>query len=91
MFLLSRQEAQNANYGFENDADKSAKVTDYAKTRGVITSSGDYVNNGYWWLRSPRSSSSSSAYFVYSDGYITGMVDGLRENYGVRPACWIIL
>ena len=91
LFLLSRQEAQNANYGFENEADKSAKVTDYAKARGVITSSGDYVNNGYWWLRSPRSSSSSSAYFVYSDGYITGMVDGLRENYGVRPACWIIL
>lgn len=91
LFLLSRQEAQNANYGFENDADKSAKVTDYAKARGVITSSGDYVNNGYWWLRSPRSDNSSSAYFVYSDGYITGMVDGLSENYGVRPACWIIL
>ena len=91
LFLLSRQEAQNANYGFENDADKSAKVTDYAKARGVITSSGDYVNNGYWWLRSPRSDNSNSAYFVYSDGYITGMVDGLRENYGVRPACWIIL
>ena len=91
LFLLSRQEAQNANYGFENAADKSAKVTDYAKARGVITSSGDYVNNGYWWLRSPRSDNSNSAYFVYSDGYITGMVDGLRENYGVRPACWIIL
>lgn len=91
LFLLSRQEAQNANYGFENDADKSAKVTDYAKARGVITSSGDYVNNGYWWLRSPRSDNSNSAYFVYSDGYITGMVDGLRENYGVRPAWWIIL
>ena len=91
LFLLSRQEAQNANYGFENDADRSAKVTDYAKARGVITSSGDYVNNGYWWLRSPRSANSYSVYFVYSDGYITGMVDGLSENYGVRPACWIIL
>ena len=91
LFLLSRQEAQNVNYGFENDADRSAKVTDYAKARGVITSSGDYVNNGYWWLRSPRSANSYSAYFVYSDGYITGMVDGLSENYGVRPACWIIL
>lgn len=91
LFLLSRQEAQNANYEFENDADRSAKVTDYAKARGVITSSDDYVNNGYWWLRSPRSANSYSAYFVYSDGYITGMVDGLSENYGVRPACWIIL
>ena len=91
LFLLSRQEAQNANYGFENDADRSSKVTEYAKARGVITSSGDYVDNGYWWLRSPRSTNSYSAYFVYSDGYITGMVDGLSENYGVCPACWIIL
>ena len=83
-------EAQNANYEFENDADRSAKVTDYAKARGVITSSDDYVNNGYWWLRSPYYKYAEMHYVVNYEGDIdTNTIN--RTYLGVRPACWINL
>lgn len=39
----------------------------------------------YWWLRSPFTDGSSSAWLVYSDGYSHG-ADNCSSSYGVRPA-----
>ena len=38
-----------------------------------------------WWLRSPNTSSSSSAWRVYSNGN-SNSTDGCSNSYGIRPA-----
>ena len=61
-----------------------AKVTDYAKANGVWWAiSGQNIDTGYWWLRSPD----SEYYFcaeIYELGSI-GICDTI-EIEGVRPA-----
>ena len=90
VFLLSYAEA--GKYFISYEARKCAP-TDYAVKNGAYTSSSyktDGRPTGWWWLRSPGSSSSLAAYVRvngalgdYSRVYITNGV--------VRPALWIDL
>ena len=84
----------NSSYGFTDYETREAKVTDYVKANGTYWSiSNQYLDNGYYWLRSPYYSYSNSAYCV-NDG---GGVEVSNECYvnasndGVRVACNINL
>lgn len=55
VFFLSAQEAENAAYGFTDDASRVAKY--------------QTVRNGLWWLRSPRAGTTDSAGYVNGGGY----------------------
>jgi len=110
VFLLSIADSQNADYGFDStryntsyyynsyDPGRRVKPTTFAKARGAYfcNTSGEYANNGWWWLRSPGSHTTSAANVndlgrVYEIGYIVSSVHG-----SVRPAlhlnlsssCW---
>ena len=91
IYLLSIEEVSNAAYGFNSkfaciSATREMRLTAYAGQRGVyVSTSTGYAGNGYWWLRSPGSSSSDASE-VYSDG--EGIYDYGPVNYGivaVRP------
>ena len=86
VWLLSYDEAQNADYGFTTDyfstETRQAKATDYAVSQGV------YVNNAdkstFWLLRSPYSSP-DRAYIVTGEGNV--VIDDISSTGdGVRPA-----
>lgn len=63
IFLLSKVEADA--YGLTDDTRKRLP-TDFTEANGVTT----YDGIVYWWLRSPHSEYSASAYEVSSGGYI---------------------
>ena len=90
VFLLSRSEIINPDYGFSSDiyADDSriAKPTDYALAKGAY----QYQGAGWWWLRSPLGGHSEYASYVHDDGSDTGC-EVYRANRGVRPAMRIKL
>lgn len=74
IFLLSNEDVQNSEYGFDDDDSRKSGYSAYAEEEGV------YVYNGgaYWWLRSPGSSVSdddASAALVHDDGYHYGYGD----------------
>ena len=92
VYLLSMEEAANADYGFsalyeEEAASRRALNTAYTAQQGAYTSSeAEYTGSGYWWLRSPgddRDSAVSvdSAGNIASDGYYV-----IDEDVAVRPA-----
>ena len=91
MYLLSYEDIYNSGYGFNNDESRYAKVTDYAKANGAYWSiSTRYIDNGYYWLRSPYYDVSNRTNCVNHNGF----VDDNRvssTNYGVRVACNINL
>ena len=90
MYLLSYQDMYNGNYGFTDNESRYAQVTDYAKAVGACwNTSIEYLDNGYYWLRSPNYYNSDSASFVHSDGYVNFGVD--YSNNGLRVACTINL
>jgi len=97
VYLLSIEEASNAEYGFDSTFNASSKTrevknTDYAKYNGAYTSiHSSYAGNGEWWLRSPGSYSNDASY-VFDIGW--GGNDGYSVAYGrhgVRPALRINL
>ncbi|MCQ2476194.1 MAG: DUF6273 domain-containing protein, partial [Clostridia bacterium] len=93
VFLLSYDEVNNTEYGFnsdpnEEDSARRAKGTDYAKCQGLYVyenSESEYDGNSFWWLRSPDCSS--------DDACGVGSVGRSNDYYyvddtglGVRPA-----
>ncbi len=80
VYLLSRDDVLNPEYGFPADAVEEAKerlikVTDYAKSRGVVY--------GAWWLRTPGDSNKTAGEVDF--GWVSyGYVDDWRIV--VRPA-----
>jgi len=91
VFLLSYTEA---NKYFSNDQARRCAPTDYAIKNGAFTSSSystaEGKATGWWWLRSPGSSSSSAA-DVYTSGAL-GLDYGVHYRDGlVRPAFWLNL
>lgn len=77
VFILSRVEAIERNYGFGIDSQRIKTSTSYAKAQGVS-------DTCYWWLRSPVTKS-GFARTVDVDGEIGGnYVD--RTNAGIVPA-----
>ena len=99
VFCLSLEEAQ---IYFSNANDRMAAPTDYAVKRGAAVSDACALENGmktgWWWLRSPASSSNRAA-----DADCYGNIDTVRNDDGVdgdmvfaesnciRPAVWIEL
>lgn len=83
VFLLSQEEVTNKNYGFADykDSDKSRmrKTTDYARaTVAYSNPENEFMNNGWWWLRSPSSSFNNFARGVKYDG-------SANMNYSIAP------
>ena len=99
VFCLSLEEAQ---LYFSDADDRKAAPTDYAVKKGAAVSDDCTLENGmktgWWWLRSPASSSNRAA---DSDCY--GNIDTVKNQYGVdgdmvfaetncvRPVMWIEL
>lgn len=93
IFLLSESEVTNNNYGFADykDSDKLRRrqTTDYARaTVAYSNSSSDFLNNGWWWLRSPNSHYSNFARGVKFDGDANSnySIAGERRAGGFVPA-----
>ena len=85
IFLLSDSEAQNASYGFTNNASstetRKAVGTDYARAQGLRV---DSNKCSFWRLRSAAYDSSYACGVDY-DGDV-GYSYVSYTNYGVRPA-----
>ncbi len=87
VFLLSYVEVMNPMYGFNDDADRKRKVTDYSY----------YVNNvmrenddGYWWIRSPHNLYLGCVRCINARGALS--YDDVRlPSYGIVPALNISL
>lgn len=96
LFLLSRLEARNTEFGFnesyifDDDARRKAP-TDYSLSKGII----QYSGFGYWWLRSPINDYSSYAFNVAIGGKVreyyvgNGYMNG--NDSGAVPALKIKL
>ena len=99
LFLLSYKELTTYYTSRES---KLAKGSDYAKSQGLYfnASSGNYQGYSKWWLRSPDDDAifaqyvtvsgitedvGSSGKIFYYDEFV------FRNDYGIRPACWITL
>lgn len=97
VFLLSRADYTNADYGFASSAYSSSstrycKTTDFARVKGAcLSTSGDTKNNGHYWTRSPNSGNKNYASYVRTDGYI-GYDNNVNYTYlCVRPAITITI
>ena len=99
IFLLSKEEVTNSNYGFDSNpgaygvgSTRIKQTSDYAQIQGAYTySGGSYDGNGYWWLRSPDCYNDNRAMYVISDGCA---YDYRYVNYrylGVVPALKLVL
>ena len=102
VFLLSRSELTNPNYGFAEmnvaDPARLRTGTDYAKAQGLYVYTGEkeiYYNTGHWWMRSAHHDYSSCVGLVNSDGdndssYLSGFAHKYyythNTNIGVVPA-----
>lgn len=75
VFLLSQQEVTSASLGFNEDCTsfdtaRQRKATAYAKCQGVFSDSDkEFLDNGWWWLRSPHYDIKFDARGVNSNGY----------------------
>lgn len=81
VFLLSYADAQNAAYGFTDNASRRAKSSGYAKCQGAATT-GDYA---HWLLRS-LGNSSRDVILVNYKGEIVTTNYAYTTDVGVRPA-----
>lgn len=90
VFLLSMQEATNSEYGFaeyDSFGKGNARIrnaTEYAKDN--ITYDERYVNEGYWWLRSPYYGDECMAYAVNDEGNCSKQYDLRDRPFGIVPA-----
>lgn len=97
VFLLSRREVVNSEYGFASssstyDTARRMTVSDYARSTGAyMNTSSSYFGCGYWWLRSPVYNFSDYAHLVYYHGSANIINYVSYDNYGVVPALNIIL
>lgn len=96
VFLPSKDDYLNVNYGFDNDINepsitREAKTTDYARARGAwYNTTSDLKYNGSYWTRSSTDEYSYCAWNVNSSGYLSKYaIDG--SNHCIRPAIQITL
>ena len=80
IFLLSREEAFTASFGFASNTDRICYTTQYAVDNPSATYS---ASPDYWWLRSPYSNPAAAAE-IYTSGVV---MNGLYQSWNaVRPA-----
>ena len=91
IYLLSKTEACDKEYGFNIDIGtneiptRESKNTDYVRDSGALHSDSPWCQgNGWWWLRTPANVNnvfSINMYgYIYEPGYLPTI-----NNYGVRP------
>ncbi len=86
IYLLSNQDYCNTAY-FANAAARQCKTTDWARANGAwYSTDSSYLYNGYYWTRSPYSSSDSyyAWYVSYGGGLSYDYV--VDSSYAVRPS-----
>ena len=96
VFLLSRQEATNPEYGFAssgtNDTARRMQTSDYSRATGAyMHTSESYFGNSWWWLRSPDYGYCSLARAISSDGSVYYYGNVCYSHGGVVPALQIML
>ena len=70
VFLLSKQEAEDKEYGFDRTQSRVCKVSDYTRATGAwMDTDEDCYGNGWWWLRS-ACLDTDDAKFVDVDGAV---------------------
>ena len=77
VFLLSALEAKVPEYGFTDDASRTAQDTAYAIAQG---------SSDGWWLRTPGSANSSAAYVEETGAVNETGLNVTSTSLGVRPA-----
>ncbi len=86
IYLLSKDDVQNASYGFSSDETRKAQGSDYAKSQGLyVSTSGSNSGKSYWRLRSAGSYSVITCEVDY-DGYVGSSYGTDKTDYGVRLA-----
>ena len=94
VFLLSEQEVTNADYGFVGETGmgtlRCKPMTAYSEAMGIFTGT-SYTGMGWWWLRSPTSSSRYEAFNVHDNGASYSSTQVHCERMGVVPALRINL
>ncbi|MBQ7995970.1 MAG: hypothetical protein IJ247_07170 [Bacilli bacterium] len=93
VFLPSYQDYINPIYGFSMSTNSTntiyRKTTDWARARGAYyRTDASYLNNGYYWTRSPSSEYYGSAWYVDGDGVLRDILVSLTYH-SVRPALTI--
>ena len=92
VFLLSKEDTRNSEFGFVSNASRRLVNTSYAKAQGCYAHiSNNSPRSGPWWLRSPYSSSGEKAYCISYDGYYYDKQPTNYVNIGVVPAMQIQL
>lgn len=101
LFLLSRQDLKNKNYGFTNDQSRKAWGTPWALAQMTVNEkynrteqalfrySADRGSHSPYWTRT-QGSNKYSANCTKSKGEI-GWIRVVVQNEGCRPACYIDL
>lgn len=95
LFLLSKEEITNSEYGFNNnhkeyDITRRKQVTDYAIANYVwYDTINDYFKNGRYWLRTAYDP--TNVYDVYSTGDVDDASDVGSKGDGIVPAIWFKL
>lgn len=90
IFLPSYQDYINPDYDFLNSEDETntryCKTTDWARARGAYCfESSPYLYNGFYWTRSPCSSSSRSVWSVGFEGFLSDATLVDYTGFSVRP------
>ena len=86
VYLLSYQDYMNTSY-FADSAARQCKTTDWARANGVLVSTdSSYLYNGRYWTRSPYSSYSDYAWYVYYDGVLSDYCFVYDSGGAVRPS-----
>lgn len=93
VFLASRKDYMNSNYGFATTTTstdtRGCRTTDWARARGAYYSRDDSNQyNGFYWTRSPYSGYTFSSWIVISSGSIA-YYDVNRASCCTRPALMI--
>ncbi len=84
IYLLSVNEVENADYGFESDAARKSNNTDYARYNHTYSNE---TGNCNWWLRSPGMMRDFASFVRYNGEVSTDDACYVINSYvAVRPA-----
>jgi len=85
VFALSYKECMN-EANFPNAASRICKTTEYARAVGAYSGTiQGYINNGWYYTRSPHADKSGVASYVYHAGNIYDGLNFTYTNAGIRP------
>lgn len=86
LFLLSRADLLNSEYGLDNAASRVKAVSDFARASGArISMEEGYEGLGSWWLRSPYNQNAYQTVSVDVNGeFYAEYVSA--DFYGIAPA-----